>query len=63
MNDSNDPVMGLNPNIGCHKHLIYELCVGENITVRRFVRYNLGEGLQKKEENFAEEIAKATGKA
>lgn len=32
--------------------------VGENITVRRFVRYELGEGLQKREENFAEEVMK-----
>jgi elongation factor Ts len=32
--------------------------VGENITVRRFVRYQMGEGLQKKEENFAEEVMK-----
>lgn len=31
--------------------------LGENIQVRRFVRYNLGEGLEKKEENFAEEVA------
>lgn len=35
--------------------------IGENIAVRRFARYTLGEGLAKKEENFAEEIAKATG--
>lgn len=32
--------------------------VGENITVRRFVRFELGEGLQKREENFAEEVMK-----
>ncbi|QQY80706.1 translation elongation factor Ts (EF-Ts) [Keratinibaculum paraultunense] len=32
--------------------------IGENIQIRRFVRYELGEGLQKKEENFAEEVAK-----
>jgi elongation factor Ts len=31
--------------------------IGENIVVRRFVRYELGEGLQKKQENFAEEVA------
>ena len=35
--------------------------IGENITVRRFARFVLGEGLQKKEENFAEEIAKTAG--
>jgi translation elongation factor EF-Ts len=36
------------------------ICAGENISVRRFARFNLGEGLQKKEEDFAEEIAKAS---
>ncbi|ACB85011.1 translation elongation factor Ts [Natranaerobius thermophilus] len=30
--------------------------IGENISVRRFVRYELGEGKEKKEENFAEEV-------
>lgn len=30
--------------------------IGENITIRRFVRYELGEGLEKKQENFAEEV-------
>lgn len=29
---------------------------GENITIRRYVRYEMGEGLQKREENFAEEV-------
>ena len=37
--------------------------LGENIAVRRFVRFNLGEGLAKKDDNFAEEVAKATGKS
>ena len=32
--------------------------IGENINVRRFVRYELGEGIAKKEENFADEVAK-----
>ncbi|QSX08706.1 translation elongation factor Ts [Alkalibacter rhizosphaerae] len=32
--------------------------IGENIKVRRFTRYQMGEGLEKKEENFAEEVAK-----
>jgi elongation factor Ts len=35
--------------------------IGENITVRRFARFVLGEGLEKKSENFAEEIAKTAG--
>lgn len=30
--------------------------IGEKISIRRFVRYELGEGLEKKQENFAEEV-------
>jgi elongation factor Ts len=30
--------------------------IGENITIRRFVRYELGEGLEKKQDNFFEEV-------
>ena len=32
--------------------------IGENITIRRFVRFERGEGLQKREENFADEVMK-----
>ncbi|RKD34465.1 translation elongation factor Ts [Thermohalobacter berrensis] len=32
--------------------------IGENLKIRRFVRFEVGEGLEKKEENFAEEVAK-----
>ena len=32
--------------------------IGENISVRRFVRFEVGEGMQKREENFAEEVKK-----
>jgi elongation factor Ts len=35
--------------------------IGENIQVRRFTRYALGEGLETKVENYAEEVAKAAG--
>ncbi len=35
--------------------------IGENISIRRFVRFEVGEGLDKKEENFAEEVAKQIG--
>jgi len=35
--------------------------IGENIQIRRFARFVLGEGLQKKQENLAEEVAKAAG--
>lgn len=30
--------------------------IGENINIRRFVRYELGEGLEKREDNFVEEV-------
>ncbi|MFT7624720.1 MAG: elongation factor Ts [Myxococcota bacterium] len=36
--------------------------IGEKISIRRFVRFELGEGLAKREENFAEEVAKQMGK-
>ena len=32
--------------------------IGENVKIRRFARFMMGEGLEKKEENFAEEVAK-----
>jgi elongation factor Ts len=35
--------------------------IGENISVRRFVRYELGEGMAKKEDNFADEVASMMG--
>ncbi len=34
--------------------------LGENVSIRRFVRYEMGEGLQKKEEDFASEVMKQT---
>ena len=30
--------------------------IGENLNIRRFVRFERGEGLEKKEENYAEEV-------
>lgn len=36
--------------------------IGEEFTLTGFVMYEKGEGLEKKEDNFAEEIAKLTGK-
>lgn len=35
-----------------------EEVVGNNFTISRFVRFEMGEGLEKKNENFAEEVAK-----
>ena len=37
--------------------------IGEKISIRRFVRYEMGEGLQKKSENLADEVAAQVGKA
>lgn len=31
--------------------------IGENISIRRFVRYEMGEGLEKRQEDFAAEVA------
>lgn len=36
--------------------------LGENIQIRRFERFRLGEGQQKREQNFAEDIAKMLNK-
>ena len=37
--------------------------IGENIKIRRFTRFELGEGLEKKKDDFAAEVAKAAGLA
>ena len=43
--------------------LINELTLklGEKISVRRFVKFNLGEGIEKREDNLADEVAKIQG--
>lgn len=33
------------------------MTIGENVKIRRFARFQLGEGIEKKQENFAEEVA------
>ncbi len=45
------------------KDLLHELIakVGENCKIRRFTRYELGEGLEKKKDDFAAEVAKQAG--
>jgi elongation factor Ts len=35
--------------------------IGENMTIRRFAKFVLGEGLAKKESDFAAEVAAAVG--
>jgi elongation factor Ts len=37
--------------------------IGENVKIRRFVRFELGEGLEKKKDDFAAEVAKQAGLA
>jgi len=39
----------------------YKKQTGASVSVDKFYRYEKGEGIQKREENFAEEIAKLTG--
>lgn len=36
--------------------------IGENISIRRFVRFELGEGLEKKKDDFASEVMAAVNK-
>ena len=38
------------------------LSIGEKINIRRFVRYEMGEGLEKRQDNLAEEVAKMMNK-
>lgn len=48
-----------NPDVTVEKHIAERIAkIGENIRVRRFVRFELGEGLEKKQENFVEEVMK-----
>lgn len=35
--------------------------LGDTISLKRFVKYNLGEGIEKKQDNLAEEVAKMSG--
>ena len=45
------------PNIAVKDLIVEQVAkIGENIRVRRFVRYEVGEGLQKRDDNFAEEV-------
>ena len=37
--------------------------IGERLVIRRFVRFELGEGIEKKEDNLAAEVAAMTGGA
>jgi elongation factor Ts len=53
-----------NPDITVEGYISEKIAkIGENIKVRRFVRFQLGEGLEKKQENFLEEVKKQVGTA
>lgn len=48
-----------NPDITIQELLNEKIAkIGENLNIRRFARFEVGEGIEKKEENFAEEVAK-----
>jgi elongation factor Ts len=47
-----------NPDITIQQRLNELIAtIGENIVIRRFTRYQMGEGLEKRQANFADEIA------
>lgn len=52
-----------NPDISVKQLLTEKIAkIGENITIRRFVRFELGEGIEKKKDDFAEEVMAAVNK-
>lgn len=49
-----------NPDVTISQYLTDTIAtIGENIVIRRFVRFELGEGIEKKVDNFAEEVKAA----
>lgn len=47
-----------NPDMTINQLLTEQIAkIGENINIRRFARFEKGEGLSKREENFADEVA------
>lgn len=52
-----------NPDIAVKDLIVEQISkIGENIKVRRFARYEVGEGLEKRENNFAEEVMSQVNK-
>ena len=46
-----------NPDLTINNYLVDTIAkIGEKITIRRFVRYEMGEGLEKKVDNFVDEV-------
>jgi elongation factor Ts len=51
-----------NPDMTIEGYIAEKIAkIGENIKVRRFVRFQLGEGLEKRQDNFLEEVKKQAG--
>ena len=49
-----------NPDLTIKQYLTEKIAkIGENLVVRRFIRYELGEGIEKRSEDFAAEVAAA----
>jgi elongation factor Ts len=47
-----------NPDVTIAQHIAEKVAkIGENIQVRRFARYKLGEGIEKRQDDFAAEVA------
>jgi len=47
-----------NPDLTIKQYLTEKIAkIGENLVVRRFIRYELGEGIEKRSEDFAAEVA------
>ncbi|MCB0350233.1 MAG: translation elongation factor Ts [Bdellovibrionales bacterium] len=48
-----------NPDLTIEQYLKETIAsLGENVVIRRFIRYELGEGIEKPQDNFAEEVAR-----
>ncbi len=51
-----------NPDVTITEYLTNTIAkIGENLVIRRFVRFELGDGLEKKQDNFADEVAQVAG--
>ena len=53
----------MNPDLTVQQYLSQRTAeIGEKLSVRRFQKYVMGEGLEKRKDNFAEEVAAQMGK-
>ena len=51
-----------NPDVTIEKLVVDAIAkLGENITVRRFTRYKVGQGIEKKSDDFAKEVPAVQG--